>query len=119
MTPEIKTPEKGRRFYGWTALAGSMLVVFFAGGAFVHSYGVFLPVICEEFGWSRGAVATGLSIGLITFGLPSLLWGNLVARFGPRINLTLGNLIAAIALAGMSLIHEIWHIYLPWYFFRS
>jgi len=109
------TPKKGRVFYGWLALVGTMFVIFVVGGAFVNSFGVFLPVICDEFGWSRAAVAAGLSIGFLAFGLPSPLWGILVARFGPRINIVLGNLLAALGLAGMALVQEVWHVYLCYF----
>ena len=101
----------GRIYYGWIALIGAMMTAFVAGGAFIYSYGVFLPVMCEEFGWSRAIVSVGLSIGLLTFGLPSPLAGILVARFGPRVNMIWGNTIAALGLAGMYLVTEAWHVY--------
>lgn len=72
-------------------------------------------MICAEFGWSRAAVAAGLSIGFLAFGLPSPLWGILVARFGPRVIIVLGNLLAAVGLAGMSEVQEIWHVYLCYF----
>jgi len=112
MTQKVTTPGTSRVFYGWIALAGAMLAAFVAGGTFVYAYGVFLPVMCNEFGWSRAVVAAGLSLGLLCFGLPSPLFGVLVARFGPRVNIVLGNLLVALALAGMSLVQEVWHVYL-------
>ena len=99
-----------RIYYGWIALIGAMLTAFVAGGTFVYSYGVFLPVMCEEFGWSRAVVSVGLSIVLLTFGLPSPLAGTLTARFGPRVSMIWGNAVTALELAGMYLA-EIWHVY--------
>jgi MFS family permease len=109
------TPKTSRVFYGWIALAGAMCVIFVMGGAFINSFGVFLPVICGEFGWGRAAVAAGLSIGFLAFGLPSPLWGIVITRFGPRINTVLGNLLAVLGLAGMSIVQEIWHVYLCYF----
>ncbi len=105
-------PIKSRIFYGWFALAGVMLVIFVVGGSFVNSFGVFLPVICDEFGWSRASVATALSLGVLAFGLPSPLFGVLVSRFGAKVNIVLGNLLAALGLAGMSLVQDVGQIYL-------
>ena len=99
-------------FYGWFTLVGVMLIVFTVGGSFVNSFGVMLPVICEKFGWSRASVSAGLSIGVIAFGLPSPLFGMLVAKFGARFAFILGNILAAIGIAGMSLIQQVWHIYI-------
>jgi MFS family permease len=112
MIPEVKTHKKRKIFYGWFALAGLALVVFTMSGAFVNSFGVFLPVICEDLEWSRAKVAMALSIGIMSFGLPSPLYGLLVTRFGPRFTIILGNFIAAAAVAGISLVHEIWQFYL-------
>jgi MFS family permease len=106
------TTGTGRVFYGWFALAGCALVIFAAGGAFVYPYGVFLPIMCGEFGWSRALMGAGLSLGILAFGLPSPLFSIMITRFGPRANIILGNILAGLGLAGMYLVNEIWHVYL-------
>jgi sugar phosphate permease len=111
MVPETVTGKTGRVFYGWFALAGVMLVILVVGGIFVNSFGVLLPVITVEFGWSRAMVAGALSAGIIAFGLPSPLYGILVARFKPRFTLIFGNLLAGLAIAGVYWVQEIWHLY--------
>ena len=103
---------KIRVFYGWFALAGVMLVIFVVGGTFVNSFGVFLPVICNEFGWSRAVVAAALSLGIVAFGLPSPIFGILVSRIGPSNSLIIGNFLAALGMVCLSLVQEIWHLYL-------
>ena len=103
---------QGSPFYGWLALAGVMLVIFVVGGSFFNSFGVFLPVICNAFGWSRAVVAAALSLGVAAFGLPSPLFGILVSRFGPRFCIITGNLLAGFGLACLALVSEIWHLYL-------
>ncbi|MBW2006181.1 MAG: hypothetical protein JRI72_16570 [Deltaproteobacteria bacterium] len=104
--------EGGSNFYGWIALAGAMLVYFTTSGTFFYSYGVFLPAMCSEYGWSRALVGGGLSVALLAFGLPSPLIGASIARFGPRANIVFGNLLVAIGLAGMSIATKVWQIYL-------
>jgi cyanate permease len=112
MNPESITPGKSRVFYGWFALAGVMLVIFVVGGAFVNSFGVLLPVITSEFGWSRAVVSMALSLGILAFGLPSPFYGVLVAKFKPRFTIIVGNFLAAVGIAGVYLVQEVWHIYL-------
>jgi MFS family permease len=116
VTSKAMAPRAGRIFYGWFALAGAMLGIFVAGGAYMYSYGVLLPVVCQEFGWSRAAVGAGLSLGHLAFGLPSPLFGIMVARFGPRVNIVVGNALVALGLACVFLVQEIWHIYLLYIF---
>ncbi len=111
MPPEAVAGRTGRMFYGWFALAGVALVIFVTGGVFVNSFGVLLPVITAEFGWSRAVVAGALASGIVAFGLPSPLYGILVARLGPRFTTILGNLLAGLGIAAVSLVQEVWHLY--------
>ena len=101
-----------KRFYGWFAVTGAALGAFAGGGIFFYAFGVFLPAMCDEFGWSRAVVGLGMSLGVLAFGLPSPLVGILVSRFEARANLIAGNLIGALGLAGMFLAHQVWQVYL-------
>lgn len=106
------TSHKPRIFYGWYALTGAMLASIVGAGAFGFSIGVFLPVMCADFGWSRAALASVMSVGALCFGLPSPLIGFLVARFGARIILILGGLITGVGLSLMFFVQEIWQVYI-------
>ncbi|MFC1866467.1 MFS transporter [Chloroflexota bacterium] len=103
--------QKSNSFYGWFVLAGAILVFFTSSGTFFFSYGVFLPVISDDLNLSRAAVGAGLSLGLLTFGLPSPLIGASIAKFGPRNNIIFGNSLAALGMFGMSQCSELWHLY--------
>ena len=109
---QTTSPVTVKRFYGWTALTGAALTAFAGYGLFVLSYGVFLPVMSSEFGWSRAAVGLGMSLGALCFGLPSPLVGISVGRFGAKINLIIGNLVGALGLASLFFAREIWQVYL-------
>lgn len=112
MIQKVMMPRTSRVFYGWFVLAGSALQQLVGSGAFIFSYGVFLPFMCEEFGWSRAVMASGLTLGILCFGFPGPIIGMSIAKFGPRLNIVLGNLLAALGLAGMFLAQEVWHVYL-------
>jgi len=106
----------GGVFRGWFVLVGSMLITLIVGGAFVNTFGVMLPVISHEFGWSRATVSLALSLGMIAFGVPSPLYGFLNNKLGPRFSIIIGNLLAALGIAAIYLIQDIWHIYLAYIF---
>ncbi len=99
-------------YYGWFVLAGAILVWTVSSGTFFFSYGIFLPLMSEDLGWSRTAIGSGLSMGLTFFGLPSPLIGIAIARYGPRKNVIFGNLLAALGMFGMSQCRELWQLYL-------
>lgn len=76
------------------------------------AYGVFLPVLSEAFGWSRGAVSTALSINLLVGGLAGFAIGALADRYGPRVMLILTVALAGTAFALVSGVGALWHLYL-------
>lgn len=112
MIQNTRATRKDRGFYGWIALAGAAIVYFTSSGTFYYSYGVFLPTMCSEYGWSRAIGGGALSLALLTFGLPSPLIGVSISRFGPRANIIFGNLLGALGFAGMSITTKVWQLYL-------
>ena len=48
------------------------------------TFGVFLIPMMDEFGWSRGQTAQGVSIGLLGFTFAQPLMGRLISRFGAK-----------------------------------
>lgn len=57
-------------------------------------------------------MSAGFSIGLLVTGAASSFTGYLVARFGSRKSMVLGTLLGTLGVAGMSIVHKVWHIYL-------
>jgi MFS family permease len=82
--------------------------------AAVSTFGVFLPVLTDAFGWSRGAVSTALSINLVVGGVAAFLVGRVADRRGPR-----GVLAATVALGAVGFvlsgsIDALWQFYLSY-----
>ena len=75
------------------------------------AFGVFLPVIAETFGWSRGAIASALSLNLVVGGLAGYVVGTLADRHGPRVMMLLTTGLAGTAFALVSTIGALWHLY--------
>jgi MFS family permease len=89
-----------------------MLAYFGMCGHVFYAYGVFLPPMCEEFGWSRSALSGPYTVFMVADGMLGPLVGICVSRYGARRNIIIGNLMAALGLLGMSFAREVWHIYL-------
>jgi MFS family permease len=107
---------KNKPFYGWFTLTGAVLVTFLIGGVFVNTFGVFLPVFCDKFGWSRAEVSMALSLGMLAFGLPSIVFSTMVSKYGPRFTMLAGNLLAAVGVASLFFVKEIWQLYMAYIF---
>lgn len=76
------------------------------------AYGVFLPVLSEALGWSRGAISTALSINLLVGGLAGFGIGALADRYGPRVMLVVTVVLAGGAFALVSMVGALWQLYL-------
>jgi MFS family permease len=107
----LASPKK-RAFYGWIVLTGAGLILFTGMGTYYFSYGVFLPILSNQFGWSKVEISLGFSICLLTAGLASPLVALSIRKFGVRANIIVGNMVLAIGLASMSLVRELWQVYL-------
>ncbi|MDY6834712.1 MAG: MFS transporter [Chloroflexota bacterium] len=105
MLAEAKSKEG---FYGWYALAGTMLVYFIGCGTLFYSFSVFKPDMRADLGWSDLGANLLVALFVLIHGLPGPLIGASVAKFGPRLNMIGGNLVAAIGLAGMSQVSQLW-----------
>src|SRR5204863_2301135 len=75
------------------------------------AYGVFLPVIAEAFGWSRGAISTALSLNLVIGGVAGFFVGRLADRHGPRLMLLVTVGLAGTGFGLVSVVHAVWQLY--------
>jgi MFS family permease len=97
----------------WRVVA-ALFVVTACVSTSVSAFGVFLPVLSETFGWSRGAVSVALAINLIWGGLVAFLVGGIADRRGPRGALTGTVLVGALGFALTAAITALWHLYLTY-----
>ena len=82
------------------AIAGALII---SAGTRVAP-GVFLPLLTQEFGWSRASISFAVSIGLILYGLAGPFVGALIERIGTRGTAIFGMiLIAGSAAAGTTI----------------
>ena len=90
----------------------ALFVVTYGISTPLAAYGVFLPVLAEAFGWSRGALSTALSINLLLGGVAGFAVGALADRHGPRVMLVTTVALAGAAFALVGAVHSLWQLYL-------
>ncbi|PWU25592.1 MAG: hypothetical protein C5B48_00520 [Candidatus Rokuibacteriota bacterium] len=95
----------------WLIVA-ALFTVTYAVSTPLAAYGVFLPVLADTFAWSRGSLATALSINLLVGGLATLPIGALAGRYGPRVVLVLTAPLTGAGFALVSTIAARWQLYL-------
>ena len=91
---------------------GALFLITFGMATPFASYGVFLPILAEQFGWSRGAISAALSINLLVGGIAGFAAGALADRYGPRVILVVTVILAGTSFALLSVVDALWQLYL-------
>jgi MFS family permease len=95
----------------WQIVA-ALFVVTYCISTPLAAYGVFLPVLAEQFGWSRGAISAALSVNLLVGGVAGFAVGALADRRGPRLLLVVTVTLSGVAFALVSMVGALWQLYL-------
>ena len=78
----------------------------------MHSFGAYVVLLREEFGWSAAAVAGAFSLTRVESGLLGPIQGWLTDRYGPRTILVWGNVIFGIGFMMLALVESLLSFYL-------
>jgi MFS family permease len=83
--------------YGWVVVAAGAFITCVALGA-VFTLPVFLQPITEATGWSRTGVSAAMTFVFLGMGLAGMGWGALSDRYGARIVVLAGSVLAGTGL---------------------
>ena len=108
MTAAAAAPIK---FYGWKALAATAVMYFAMTGLLLYSFPVFLPFLCEAFGWSRASVSWANSLAMVVAGIASPLAGICIARYGARLVIVIGGILSILCFVFVSFHTRLWELY--------
>lgn len=110
---EIALTQKNKLFYGWYNVLVAFVGLSLSYAMFtVFSFGTFVGPLENEFGWSRQALALGLTITNITIVIASPLLGGIIDKFGVRRVMLTSIILMGLAVAGMSQIGpHLWQFY--------
>ena len=75
------------------------------------TFGIFLPAMGEDLGWSRSTIVVGSSLTSITSALAGPLLGRIVDRHGPRLVLAGCILLMGLAQFSSGLVEQPWQFY--------
>lgn len=94
-------------FYGWVVVGGGFICQIITGINH-QGFSTYLPLLEEEFGWSKTLLFGARSLGQIETAFLGPINGYLVDRLGPRIMITAGVTIFGLGLVLFGLVHSAW-----------
>ncbi len=104
--------KRSRLFFGWYIVAGAALQAFFTSATFFFGFTAFFNPIANEFGFSRAATATALSLQRTESGIAGPFVGFLVDRYGARGVMLAGTVITALGFFALARITSLLTFYL-------
>lgn len=84
---------RGHVFYGWYIVGAGGGIQMLSGLLWMQSYGAYVVLLQQDFGWSKALVAGAFALTRIESGVLGPLQGWLADRYGPRAILRVGILI--------------------------
>ena len=76
--------KKGRIFYGWYIVAAGFLVMFCSIGIVNNCSGLYIKPVCDDMGFSRGAMGVNMTILSACQMIVALFGGKIFVRFDVR-----------------------------------
>jgi MFS family permease len=93
-------------------VVAALFALTFCVAIILASFGVFLPVLSDAFGWSRGVISLALSINMLLGGLAGFVVGALADRYGPQTVLVPTVVLAGVGFALTATVDALWSFYL-------
>src|SRR5262245_58047763 len=92
----------GKIFYGWKLVAAGCGLQFLQSMILTQSFGAYVAVLRDSFGWSKTVLAGGSAIQQVESALLGPIQGWISDRFGPRGMMRVGIVVFALGLMGLS-----------------
>jgi len=100
-------------YYGWV-----IVIAFLISGIAIYgvrfSYGVFFKSLESEFGLSRAATSSILSINLMLCGIFAFIMGWALDRYGAKVTLSLIGLFTGLGLITTGFTNSLWQLYITY-----
>jgi sugar phosphate permease len=99
--------KRGKIFYGWKMVAAGSCLQFVQSALIGQTFGAYVAVLREAFGWSKTVLAGASAIQQLESALLGPLQGWIVDRFGPQAMMRFGLLMFAAGFITLSQIESI------------
>ena len=99
-------------FHGWYIVGVAFLGSFIHSEAISSTLSIFVITMTEGLGWSRGMISAARSFEQILEALAAPLVGPIVDKYGARVLMVVGALVAGTGFVLLAVIQNLWQFYL-------
>ncbi len=97
-------------FYGWVITASAFTILFLTYGA-QYSFGVFIPAMLDDLGWTRASLGGAFSVYTVVYTSLSIVSGRLTDSLGPRRVIGFGAVLLGAGLTMTSQVSSQWQMF--------
>ncbi len=101
-------------YYGWVLMVVLGITTIISYGTSQYLFGILVVPISTSLHWDRAGISGAYAVGLIVAGVLGVPVGRLLDRWGARLLMSVGSLVAALSLMGMAQIQALWQFYALW-----
>ncbi|HLF76957.1 MAG TPA: MFS transporter [Dehalococcoidia bacterium] len=101
-------------YYGWWIVAAGFVNQAIAAALLQRSYGAYVVLLREEFGWSKAALSGAFSMQQVENGILGPIQGWLIDRFGPRLSMRVGVILFGAGFIAFSQVHSLTGFYVSY-----
>jgi MFS family permease len=116
--PDARTSNPPARaggvYYGWVLVVMLGITQTITWGILYYGFTVFLPVLENDRGWTRGQMSGAFSIAILLSGLCAAPVGRWLDDRGPRLMMTAGSVAATLLLLALSQVTTLLEFYVVW-----
>ncbi len=107
MTGNSKAP----MFYGWKIVIAILVQLTFNSGLSFYNHAIYLNALAENGSFDVQTASSAVSVFFLSAGLTGLLVARWVRDYDPRISITVGSVLAGLAMAALPRIETLWQLY--------
>ena len=111
---KVNLPQKPKVFYGYWIAVAAFFCLFISSSCGFYAFSLFIKPLQASLDWGRGEIMAAFTILFLVRGAALPFIGVLIDRYGARIVIFIGALIAGLGFILLSLMHNLWHFYSGW-----
>ncbi|MFC1908946.1 MFS transporter [Chloroflexota bacterium] len=101
-------------FPGYLMIIAGGIMVYWGAGIHVYSFGNYVKILTDAFGWTRAQVSLAYSFARLEGGLEAPFAGLAIDKFGPRVLNLIGFTMLGLGFMAMYYVNSLWMFYVVW-----
>ena len=114
MSTEASVTKRKGIFPGYLMTIAGSIMLYWACGAYMYSFGNFVKPLTDTFGWSRAQISLGFSFARLEGGFEGPFAGIATDKLGPRVVCLAGFILLGLGFITMYYVNSLWMFYFVW-----